>query len=251
MPCRDRGRRQAASRRRLLRRNVPRRPTKPADVGQALDDANAGRRTVAGEARSGPSRIAILLYDGVDLLDSGGPYEVFLTAARLAVRDGAQPPFEVVTITPGGDPVAAYGGLLLTPHADAAAIGEIDVLIVPGTTDIARALEREYGEKTTLPVPARTWPKKSNANDALPSSRAAWLAPVTSGFSFLARFDRATPAGSLPPLALEHPSAATAPDTIEMARATLLVRSRMRPSGASRVPERILRWPLARTAMPP
>jgi transcriptional regulator GlxA family with amidase domain len=112
-------------------------------VGRALDDADAGRRTVAGEARSGPSRIAILLYDGVDLLDSGGPYEVFLTATRLAVRDGAQPPFEVVTITPGGDPVAAYGGLLLTPHADAAAIGEIDVLIVPGTTDIARALDDE------------------------------------------------------------------------------------------------------------
>ena len=89
------------------------------------------------------SRIAILLYDGVDLLDSGGPYEVFLTAARLAVRDGAQPPFEVVTITPGGGPVAAYGGLLLTPHADAGAIGEIDVLIVPGTTDIDRALEDE------------------------------------------------------------------------------------------------------------
>jgi transcriptional regulator GlxA family with amidase domain len=112
-------------------------------VGRALDDADAGRRTVAGEARSGPSRIAILLYDGVDLLDSGGPYEVFLTAARLAVRDGEQPPFEVVTITPGGDPVAAYGGLLLTPHADAAAIGDIDVLIVPGTTDIARALDDE------------------------------------------------------------------------------------------------------------
>ena len=112
-------------------------------MGRALDDADAGRRTVAGEARSGPSRIAILLYDGVDLLDSGGPYEVFLTAARLAVRDGAQPPFEVVTITPGGDPVAAYGGLLLTPHADAAAIGDIDVLIVPGTTDIARALDDE------------------------------------------------------------------------------------------------------------
>ncbi len=37
--------------------------------------------------------------------------------------------------------MAAYGGLLLTPHADAAAIGEIDVLIVPGTTDIDRALE--------------------------------------------------------------------------------------------------------------
>jgi transcriptional regulator GlxA family with amidase domain len=112
-------------------------------VVRALDDADASRREIAGESRSGPSRIAILLYDGVDLLDSGGPYEVFLTAARLAVRDGANPPFEVFTITPGGDPVAAYGGLLLTPHGDGAGIGEIDVLIVPGTTDIARALDDE------------------------------------------------------------------------------------------------------------
>jgi transcriptional regulator GlxA family with amidase domain len=49
----------------------------------------------------------------------------------------------VVTITPGGDPVAAYGGLVLTPHGAAARIGEIDVLIVPGTIDIARALDDE------------------------------------------------------------------------------------------------------------
>jgi transcriptional regulator GlxA family with amidase domain len=115
----------------------------PPDVARQLADEEAGPRPDGEEPRSGLSRIAILLYDGVDLLDSGGPYEVFLTAARLAVRDGAQPPFEVVTITPGGGPVAAYGGLLLTPHADAGAIGEIDVLIVPGTTDIDRALEDE------------------------------------------------------------------------------------------------------------
>jgi transcriptional regulator GlxA family with amidase domain len=110
-------------------------------VARQLEDEAAVPRPTGEESRSGLSRIAILLYDGVDLLDSGGPYEVFLTAARLTVRDGAPPPFEVVTITPGGGPVAAYGGLLLTPHADAAAIGEIDVLIVPGTIDIDRALE--------------------------------------------------------------------------------------------------------------
>jgi transcriptional regulator GlxA family with amidase domain len=84
-------------------------------------------------------RIGILLYDGVDLLDSGGPYEVFLTASRLAVRDGVPPPFDVITITPTGDPVTAYGGLGLTPHASAAGAGDLDVLIVPGTTDVAAA----------------------------------------------------------------------------------------------------------------
>jgi transcriptional regulator GlxA family with amidase domain len=112
-------------------------------VGRQRADEDAGPRPGGREPRSERARIAILLYDGVDLLDSGGPYEVFLTAARLAVRDGAPPPFEVVTITPGGAPVTAYGGLVLTPHADAGAIGEIDVLIVPGTIDIDRALEDE------------------------------------------------------------------------------------------------------------
>ncbi len=36
--------------------------------------------------------IGILLFDGVDLVDSGGPYEVFLTASRqLDYRWDAKP----------------------------------------------------------------------------------------------------------------------------------------------------------------
>jgi transcriptional regulator GlxA family with amidase domain len=81
-------------------------------------------------------KIAILLYEGVDLLDSGGPYEVFLTASRLALRDASCAPFEVVTVTLDGGAVAAYGGLGLTPHASLGAVMPADVLIVPGTIDI-------------------------------------------------------------------------------------------------------------------
>jgi transcriptional regulator GlxA family with amidase domain len=88
-------------------------------------------------------RIAIVLYQDVDLLDCGGPYEVFLTATRLALRDGDPAPFEVVTVTPSGQAVTAYGGLSLTPHCDWAAAGEIEVLVVPGTTEIDRALGDE------------------------------------------------------------------------------------------------------------
>ncbi|MGA8721754.1 MAG: DJ-1/PfpI family protein [Solirubrobacteraceae bacterium] len=81
-------------------------------------------------------RIGILLFEQVDLLDLGGPYEVFLTASRLVVRDGGEPPFEVLTVGSTPDPVTAYGGLRLTPHASLEACGALDVLVVPGAIAI-------------------------------------------------------------------------------------------------------------------
>jgi transcriptional regulator GlxA family with amidase domain len=80
-------------------------------------------------------RVGLLVYDGVDLLDAGGPYEVFLTASRLVARDGDPVPFEVVTISRTGAPVTAYGGLGLVPQAGVADCGPLDVIVVPGTVD--------------------------------------------------------------------------------------------------------------------
>jgi transcriptional regulator GlxA family with amidase domain len=77
-------------------------------------------------------RIGIVVFDQVDLLDLGGPYEVFLTASRLVERDGAEPPFEVLTVGLGAEPIAAYGGLCLFPTADLDDCGELDLLVVPG-----------------------------------------------------------------------------------------------------------------------
>lgn len=96
-------------------------------------------------------RIGLLLFDDVDLLDTGGPYEVFLTASRLVARDGGEPPFEVVTLSPTGGPVTAYGGLGLVPRAGLADSGPLDVVIVPGTIDVDaatgdRALVAAVGE---------------------------------------------------------------------------------------------------------
>lgn len=84
-------------------------------------------------------RIGVLLYDGVDLLDAGGPYEGFLTASRLVARDGGGPPFDVVTVTPTGEPVTAYGGLRLAPHAGLGDAGRLDVVVIPGTIDVDAA----------------------------------------------------------------------------------------------------------------
>jgi transcriptional regulator GlxA family with amidase domain len=81
-------------------------------------------------------KIGILLFEQFDLLDVGGPYEVFLTASRLVVRDGGTPPFEVVTVASSLDPVTAYGGMRVIAQAALDEAGPFDVFIVPGAIKI-------------------------------------------------------------------------------------------------------------------
>lgn len=87
------------------------------------------------------TRVALLLFDEVDLLDVGGPYEVFLTANRMAERSGRPAPFELVTASLDGGPVTAYGGLGLTAATALSDLGDdVDVFIVPGAIAIDRAV---------------------------------------------------------------------------------------------------------------
>ena len=88
-------------------------------------------------------KIGIVVFEQVDLLDVGGPYEVLLTASRLVQRDGEEPPFEVLTLGLSEGPVAAYGGLRLTPHSTLAEAGSLDVLVVPGAVAIDEVLADE------------------------------------------------------------------------------------------------------------
>jgi transcriptional regulator GlxA family with amidase domain len=81
-------------------------------------------------------RIGIVVFEQVDLLDVGGPYEVLLTASRLVERDGGEAPFEVLTLGLSADPVSAFGGLRLTPSSTLAEAGRLDVLVVPGAIEI-------------------------------------------------------------------------------------------------------------------
>jgi transcriptional regulator GlxA family with amidase domain len=85
-------------------------------------------------------RIAVLLFDAVDLIDVSGPYEVLITANRLANRRGDAAPFHVMTASPDGRGVTAYGGLGLVPQAALDDLPRVDVLIVPGAIDIDGAL---------------------------------------------------------------------------------------------------------------
>lgn len=78
-------------------------------------------------------KIGILVFEDVDVLDAGGPYEVFLTASRLASRAGENPPFEVVMVGATTTPVTAYGGLRLIPEVALAEARDLHVLVVPGS----------------------------------------------------------------------------------------------------------------------
>ena len=85
------------------------------------------------------TRIGILVYDGFDLIDAGGPYEVFLTAARLQQRAGDEAGFTVEMVSPTGADATAFGGMRLTSLAPADAAGPFDVVVIPGTIDVAAA----------------------------------------------------------------------------------------------------------------
>lgn len=81
-----------------------------------------------------PLQVAILVFDDVEALDLGGPYEVFTTASRMHQRlhPGAPAPFEVRCVARSLDPVRARAGLRVLPDADFATAATPDVLIVPG-----------------------------------------------------------------------------------------------------------------------
>lgn len=79
------------------------------------------------------AEVGILLYDGVEVLDCCGPFEVFSTAARVALRRGWAPaPFKVHTIALSENAVVARGGLCLVPSCTVEAHPPLDILIVPG-----------------------------------------------------------------------------------------------------------------------
>lgn len=82
-------------------------------------------------------RIGLLAFDDCDAMDLIGPYEVLLTANRLAERRGGVAPFEVLVV--GAPAVTAYGGLRIAPGVPVAEAGDLDVLVVPGAVDVGTA----------------------------------------------------------------------------------------------------------------
>lgn len=78
--------------------------------------------------------VGVLIFDGVEVLDFAGPFEVFsrtrLTGTRNAERGKA--PFPVFTVAKTEDSIRATGGLQVTPDFSFDSVPGIDLLVVPG-----------------------------------------------------------------------------------------------------------------------
>jgi transcriptional regulator GlxA family with amidase domain len=87
----------------------------------------------------------ILVFDGVEVLDFAGPYEVFSrtrTAGGLESRRSDETaPFRVFTVAKSPDPVAATGGLRVVPDHSFASAPKIDLIVVPGGFGVRPLLE--------------------------------------------------------------------------------------------------------------
>ncbi len=80
--------------------------------------------------------VGILIFDGVEVLDFAGPYEVFsrtrLTPGAEARRSDESAPFRVFTVARTREAITATGGLRVLPDHDFADAPPIDLLVVPG-----------------------------------------------------------------------------------------------------------------------
>ncbi len=83
--------------------------------------------------------VAILIFDGVELLDFCGPYEVFSVAGRQ--RD--VPPFHVYTVADRPGSVLTRNGLSVHPHFSLGDAPTPAVLVVPGGYGVRQVMTDE------------------------------------------------------------------------------------------------------------
>ncbi len=96
------------------------------------------------------SNVAVLIFDGVEVLDFAGPFEVF---SRTRTEPGVESrssddsaPFRVFTVAKTAAPVTATGGLKVLPDYALDEAPAIDLLVVPG----GRGTRALLGDETLL-----------------------------------------------------------------------------------------------------
>jgi transcriptional regulator GlxA family with amidase domain len=75
--------------------------------------------------------VAIVLYDGVEILDFAGPSEVFASAGNIAGEPGV-PAYHVYTVAATKAPVKSQGFVTVTPEFSIDDAPKPDILVIPG-----------------------------------------------------------------------------------------------------------------------
>lgn len=81
--------------------------------------------TAQSDNTDGKKIVAVLIFDGVELLDFAGPAEVFIVA-------GQRHPFRVITVSPTGQQVTTMGGIKVKPDCSVAKAPSANVVVLPG-----------------------------------------------------------------------------------------------------------------------
>ena len=80
--------------------------------------------------------VGIFIFDGVEVLDFAGPFEVFSRTRLMPGADSRRSeesaPFRVFTVAKSHAPITTTGGLTVIPHHGFADAPKIDLLVVPG-----------------------------------------------------------------------------------------------------------------------
>jgi transcriptional regulator GlxA family with amidase domain len=84
-------------------------------------------------------KVAILIFDEVEVLDFCGPFEVFAVAGGRR----EQKPFDVFTVAEKSGPVVARNGLSVNPSHTINDCPQADILIVPGGMGTRREMHNQ------------------------------------------------------------------------------------------------------------
>ena len=81
---------------------------------------------------AGRKRVAIFVFEGVEVLDAVGPFEVFSTATTLLATRGHDGGYDVDLIAPAAGTVRTSSGIALSIERCTADAGKLDTLVIAG-----------------------------------------------------------------------------------------------------------------------
>ena len=142
-------------------------------------------------------RVNILVFEGVEVLDFAGPYEVFTTASRVDSRSHPHKPplFATQCIARSADFICARAGLRVIADSTFATCPSTDVLIVPGgVVDAPMACPETIAWIATTAATARTIASVCTGAFLLARSGVLTHGPVTTHWEDVVDLQRMFPA---------------------------------------------------------